>query len=153
MARESNEMQGNFCRYRPLYKMFTMFLFPKLSSGCKEAEDNLPTEGMSRTGGVAAKCHQPSLLGSDISRIGGWWANSGKVEVHRKTHPQPSQGPWRQASEICSVKTERETLWKVDQIRCDSVSVLSYIITWWPVYSKGLRPRHTCGSFHNEGLH
>ena len=40
---------------------------PNYPSCCKEAEDNLPTEGMSRPGGVAAKCHQPSLLSSDIN--------------------------------------------------------------------------------------
>ena len=62
-------MQDNLCRYRPLYKIFIMFLFPKLSSCCKEAENNIPTEGMSRTGGVAAECHQSSLLGSDIKCI------------------------------------------------------------------------------------
>ena len=130
-----------------------MCLFPKLSSCCKEAEDNLPTGGMSRPGGLATKCHQPSLLDSDINCIRGWWANSGRVEVHRKAHPEPSQGPWLQASEVCSLKTQRETLQEeVDQTRCDRVPVSPYIITCWPVYLKGPRPRHTCWSFHNEGL-
>ena len=137
----------------PLYKII-MFLFPKLDSCCKEAEDNLPTEGMPRPGGVAAKCHQPSLLGSDINCIRGWWANSGKVEVHQKAHPEPSQRPWRQASEVCSLKSEIETSWEeLDQTRCDRVPVLPYIVTCWPVCLKGPKPGYAYGPFHNEGLH
>ena len=70
---ESNKMQGNFCRCRPLYQSSIMFCC--LHYGCCiEAGNNLPTEEMSRPGGVAAKCHQPSLLGSDINRIRGWWS-------------------------------------------------------------------------------
>ena len=146
-------MQGNFCRYRPLYQIF-MFLFPKLSSCCKEAEDNLPTEGMSRPGGVAAKCHQHlywaviSTASADGELIVEKWKSI------RKAHPEPSQGPWQQASEVCSFNTERETSREeVDQTRCDRVPVLPYIITCWPVCLKGPRPGHACGSFHNEGLH
>ena len=81
-------MKSNICRYRPLYTSFIMLLFPELSSCCKEDEDNLPPEGMSRPGGVTANYHQPSLLASDINCIRGWWANSGKVEVHIKRHMQ-----------------------------------------------------------------
>ena len=64
-------MKSNFCRYMPHYKTLITFLFPKLSDCCKEAEENLPIDRMSRRGGVAANCHQLSLLGSDINCIRG----------------------------------------------------------------------------------
>ena len=141
-------MQGIFRMYRPLCNIFIMLLFPKLYSCCKEDEDNGPTEGVSRPGGVAAKCHQPSLLGSDINCTKGWWANRERVEVHRKVHPEPSQGPWQQASEVGSLKTERETSQEeVDQSRCDRVPVLPYIITCRPVCLKGPRPGMHVGFF------
>ena len=87
-----------------------------------------------------------------------WWDGelivSRKVEVYRRAHPDHSQGIWRQVSEVCSLKTERET-WReeVDQTRCDRVPVLFFINTYWPVYLRGPWPGHTCGPFHNECLH
>ena len=49
---EHNKMQGNFLKYKPLYKIVIVFLFPTLLLlvlYCyKEAEDNLPTNKMSR---------------------------------------------------------------------------------------------------------
>ena len=47
------------------------------------------------------------------------------MEVLRNAQPEPSQGPWRQASEVCLLKTARGTSREeVDHTRCDNVPVL-----------------------------
>ena len=161
---EYNKLQSYFSRYRPLYKILIMSFYSKLSSCCKGADGNLPTKGLSGSGGVAAKCQQPSLLGSDFNCIRGGSSNSGQVKVHRKTHPEPSLGPWWQISKVCSYEATREiSQEEMDQTRYDSVNYklkrlikTCFLIDLHYNLLANLVERSqaygTCGALHNEGF-
>ena len=129
--RESNEMQDNLHRHKPLYQIFIVILFPKWSSSCKEAEDNLRTKGMSRPGGVTAKCHQLSPLGS-ISTTSGdgelivekWKSIERHIQNLQRGHGGKLQG--------CAHSRLRKKYWKERWIK--PVPVLPCVFTWWSFY-------------------